>query len=220
MEAPVFFAEEEWLIMDYRIGRETQMKIKDEKGTILDLTLDLSGIYQLKNVLSVLSAVKQMNISGWAITNAHLQHALSNVQLLTGLNGRWQIWTNDQRIVLDVGHNEDGVRQVIEQIKISVFEQLHIIIGMVRDKDIQNVLKLLPDNAIYYFTQASLPRALPAEDLKEKANVFHLKGASFSDSSSAIEMARKSANHNDMILICGSVFLVGEAIAYLKNIKN
>ncbi|MFN5335559.1 MAG: bifunctional folylpolyglutamate synthase/dihydrofolate synthase [Bacteroidota bacterium] len=217
MEAPVFYAEEEWFIMDYKIGHETQLKIKGEKGEIFELTLDLSGIYQIKNVLAVLSAVKQLHISGWLINTSQILEALSNVQLLTGLNGRWQKWKNDSRIVLDVGHNEDGIRQIMEQIKISNFDQLHIVMGMVKDKDIQNILKLFPNDAIYYFTQASLVRALPAEDLKERANLFQLKGASFSDSSSAIEMARKSAQPNDMILICGSVFLVGEAITWLNE---
>lgn len=217
MNAPVYYAEEEWLILDYKIGHETQMKLKDEKGEIVELNLDLGGIYQLKNVLPVLSAVKQLNDAGWSITKSHVKDSLSKVRLLTGLNGRWQIWNNDPRIILDVGHNEDGIEQIMEQIKISDFEQLHIVIGMVKDKDIQNVLKLLPNDAIYYFTQAAIPRALSAIELKEKANHYHLQGNSFPDSGLAIEMSRKCAKPNDMILICGSVFLVGEAIAWLNE---
>lgn len=220
MVAPVFYAEEEWLIMDYKIGRETELKIKDKQDKIIELTLDLSGIYQLKNVLSVLSAVKQLNNTSWQITEDHVRNALSKVQLLTGLSGRWQIWKESPRIVLDVGHNEDGIRLIMEQIKTSAFEHLHIVIGMVKDKDIDNMLQLFPNDAIYYFTQASIMRALPAGDLKERANLYQLRGSSFPNAASAIQMAIQSAKPNDMILICGSVFLVGEAIQWLRNLKN
>jgi dihydrofolate synthase/folylpolyglutamate synthase len=220
MQAPVFFAQEEWFITDYQTDNSTQLKVKDTQGKVLEIALDLRGIYQLKNVLSVLSAVQQLRKAGWNIPAADLKFALSHVQILTGLSGRWQVWEKDPRIVLDVGHNEDGVRQITEQIKITDFEQLHIIIGMVKDKDIRKVLRLLPDHASYYFTQASIPRALAAEELLDQATNYHLKGDAFMNIGTAVETAVRNANPKDMILICGSVFLVGEAIQYLERSKT
>ncbi|MFN9710064.1 MAG: bifunctional folylpolyglutamate synthase/dihydrofolate synthase [Bacteroidota bacterium] len=219
MEAPLFFAEEEFSILDYQISDQTTLKIVHEKGKQMNFTLGLSGIYQLKNMLPVLSAIYHLNEIGWNVQETHIAEALAKVQLLTGLSGRWQKWEKDPRVVLDVAHNEDGIRQVTEQLKISSFENLHIVIGMVKDKDIENVLGLLPKHAQYYFTQASIPRALPAKELMQKASIHQLKGTEFTDAGTAIDKALETANQNDMILICGSVFLVGEAIEHLKKIS-
>jgi len=220
MQAPVFFAQEEWFITEYRTEQTTQLKVRDVKGDEMELSLDLIGIYQLKNVLSVLSAVKHLRNAGWNITLLHMQQALCCVQLLTGLKGRWQVWKNDPRIVLDVGHNEDGIRQIMDQIGRADFEQLHIIIGMVKDKDITKVLALLPEQALYYFTQAAIPRALPATDLRKQARAVRLTGNSYPTIASAVEEALQIATSRDKILICGSVFLVGEAIDHLEHITN
>jgi dihydrofolate synthase/folylpolyglutamate synthase len=113
-------------------------------------------------------------------------------------------------IVLDVGHNEDGIKQIIQQIELTTHHELHIITGMVKDKEIDTVLSLLPHAAKYYFTQAHIPRALPAEILKEKAGEHNLKGKVFIDVNEAIKEARAKAHEDDLILVCGSVFLVGE----------
>lgn len=219
MQAPIFFAEEAYTILEYQIKNQTTLKIADTEGFELNFTLDLGGIYQLKNILPVLSAIQQLKIAGWHITDIHVKEAFTKVQLLTGLSGRWQRWENDPRIVLDVAHNEDGISQVIKQLAISNFNTLHIVIGMVKDKDIDNVLSILPENARYYFTQSSIPRALSADTLKQKASEYLLIGEANAKVEDAVAQARKNANENDMILICGSVFIVGEAIEYLKKIK-
>jgi dihydrofolate synthase/folylpolyglutamate synthase len=109
-----------------------------------------------------------------------------------------------------VAHNEDGVKQLIRQIELSDYHALHVIIGMVKDKEIDAVLKLFPKEAQYYFTRAQIPRALPEDQLYERAAAAGLSGAAFADVNIALRAALQKANKNDLILVCGSVFVVGE----------
>ena len=174
--------------------------------------LDLTGIYQTKNLLTVLEAAHQLQLMGWN-TGADIRHkALKQVKRLTGLHGRWDVVHLNPVVVLDVGHNEDGIRQIAAQLELTEYDQLHIVIGMVKDKDIERVLRLLPDHAIYYFTQADIPRALDAVTLQEKAYTYGLKGAVYPEVNQAVQHALKIAAPKDLILVCGSVFVVGEVI--------
>jgi len=172
--------------------------------------LDLPGIYQTKNLLTVLEAAHQLHLMGWKTDTSNIQKALSKVKPLTGLHGRWEIIHLDPVVILDVGHNVDGMAQIREQIELSDYHHLHIIIGMVKDKEIEAVLKLLPQQASYYFTQAQIPRALNAESLMLNAERFGLHGSVFSNVNEALQNALSRAHKDDMILVCGSVFLVGE----------
>lgn len=172
--------------------------------------LDLTGVYQKKNLLTVLEAVSQLHHLGWNIEQKHIYEGLKQTKKLTGLHGRWEILQHDPMVVLDVAHNEDGIRQLIQQLEIILHRQLHIIIGMVKDKDADKVLSLLPKNAVYYFTRSSIPRALPEKDLMEKAAAHRLKGKSFEDVNLALSSAIEHAHKDDLILVCGSVFVVGE----------
>lgn len=172
--------------------------------------LDLPGIYQSKNLLSVLEACSVLKELKYNIEENEIRLGLQKTKKLTGLHGRWEIIHENPTIVLDVGHNEDGIKQLIQQIELTTHHDLHIIIGMVKDKEIDTVLSLLPHSANYYFTQAHIPRALPAETLKEKAGEFNLKGKVIPDVNEAIKQARSKAHKDDLILVCGSVFLVGE----------
>jgi dihydrofolate synthase/folylpolyglutamate synthase len=216
-QAPIFFAEEEWNILRYGVQKGIDLEIRSSENKILALHLDLGGIYQLKNILPVLSAIQLMQKAGWAINDQHVKDGLSNVQVLTGLQGRWQVWKDDSRIVLDVGHNQDGIEQINHQLSKTDYAKLHIIIGMVKDKEIDEVLKRLPKEATYYFTNADIPRALPADQLCEQAIHQQLSGMAYATITEAIHEARSVAGENDLILICGSVFLVGEAIDALKK---
>ena len=172
--------------------------------------LDLPGIYQSKNLLTVLEACSVLKELKYNIDENEIRQGLQKTKKLTGLHGRWEIIHENPTIVLDVGHNEDGIKQIIQQIELTTHHDLHIIIGMVKDKEIDTVLSLLPHSANYYFTQAHIPRALPAETLKEKAGEFNLKGKVIPDVNEAIKQARSKAHKDDLILVCGSVFLVGE----------
>jgi dihydrofolate synthase/folylpolyglutamate synthase len=172
--------------------------------------LDLPGIYQTKNLLTVLEAAHQLHLQGWRTDNATIQKALSKVKPLTGLHGRWEVIHHNPVVILDVGHNVDGMAQIKEQLELSNYQHLHIIIGMVKDKEIDAVLQLLPKQATYYFTQAQIPRALDAESLKQNAERLGLHGATFNNVNDALQNAISHSHKDDMILVCGSVFLVGE----------
>jgi len=172
--------------------------------------LDLPGIYQNKNLLTVLEACSVLKELKYNIDENEIRQGLQKTKKTTGLHGRWEIIHEDPTVVLDVGHNEDGIKQIIQQIELTTHHDLHIIIGMVKDKEIDTVLSLLPHSANYYFSQAHIPRALPAETLKEKAGEFNLKGKVITDVNDAIKEARSKAHKDDLVLVCGSVFLVGE----------
>ncbi len=172
--------------------------------------LDLAGIYQIKNLLTVLESVGQLQQKGWKIYEEHIRAALPKVKKLTGLYGRWDIIEEHPTIVLDVGHNEDGIRQILRQVELTDHHHLHIVIGMVNDKDHEKVIKLLPPTASYYFTQAKIPRALDANELQTKAAVYGLQGKQYSDVNAALTAAKEHAVKDDLILVCGSVFVVAE----------
>lgn len=171
---------------------------------------DLSGKYQAKNLKAVLVAAQLLSTMGWKLSANKVMKALLNVQKNTGLMGRWECIYTNPRVILDVAHNEHGIIALLEQLKALYYSQLHIVTGMVKDKDIQAVLKLLPTDASYYFTQSHIPRALPVKDLAEQAKALGLNGNAFEDVNIALTEAIKNANHNDLILVIGSVFLVAE----------
>jgi len=132
------------------------------------------------------------------------------LQVQTGLHGRWEIIHQSPTVVLDVAHNTEGMEQLIRQIEVTEHRQLHIIIGMVKDKEIEKILSLLPKNAEYYFTKAQIPRAVSEIDLTKKAANAGLQGESFSNVNDALKTALQHSHTDDLLLICGSVFLVGE----------
>jgi len=135
---------------------------------------------------------------------------LKIVKKLTGLFGRWEVIHEEPTVVLEVAHNKDGIEQMLAHLQNISFNQLHIIIGMVNDKDVEQVLRLLPKEASYYFTQAHIPRALPAHDLQAKASKFSLNGDFFDDVNTALQQALNPSSKKDLIIVCGSIFLVAE----------
>ncbi|HUR65390.1 MAG TPA: folylpolyglutamate synthase/dihydrofolate synthase family protein [Chitinophagaceae bacterium] len=172
--------------------------------------LDLPGIYQTKNLLTTLEACEQLRELGWLIDNSHIEKALTQTKKLTGLHGRWEIIHTAPLVILEVAHNEDGIKQMLQQIELTEHHQLHIILGMVKDKEIDTILSILPKNAQYYFTRAQILRALPENELLEKASSHGLNGKAFSNVNIALYGASVNAGKKDMIIICGSIFLVGE----------
>ena len=172
--------------------------------------LDLGGIYQVKNLMTVLESCHQLNLKGWTLADEVINKALKHVRKLTGLYGRWEIIHHSPAIILDVAHNEDGIKQLAEQIELTDHRELHIILGFVKDKEIEKILSLLPETGHYYFTQAHIPRAIDAESLREKAAAHNLKGKNYKDVNAALADAKAKASKEDLIIVCGSVFLVGE----------
>jgi dihydrofolate synthase / folylpolyglutamate synthase len=175
--------------------------------------LDLPGIYQTKNLLAVLEACSQLQQMGWKIDDKTIHQGLRQTKKLTGLHGRWEIIHTSPTVILEVAHNIDGMQQLVQQIEVTKHNQLHIVLGMVKDKDIERILTILPKMATYYFTKAQIPRALPEDELMEKAMIHQLQGKSFPEVNSAIRSAIQHAHPDDLIIVCGSVFLAGEVNA-------
>lgn len=171
---------------------------------------DLPGKYQSKNLRGVLVAVQLLSQMGWTLKASKVLTALKKVKKNTGLMGRWECIQENPRVILDVAHNEHGIRALLEQLDTLHYQQLHIITGMVKDKDINAVLALLPKNASYYFTQSHLPRALPSIELAAIATANGLQGLEFENVNLALATAKKNANPNDLIIVIGSIFLVAE----------
>ncbi len=196
-----------WQFEKTHLDVEIANLVKDEHHTY---SLDLTGYYQTKNLVTVLEAVAQLHVQDWKISQSHIETALQGVKKLTGLHGRWEIIHRQPLIVLDVAHNADGMKQLVSQIELTEYNDLHIIIGMVKDKEVETVLSLLPREARYYFTRAGIPRAISEGELRQKGNSLGLTGEHFPDVNKALATARHHANKEDLILICGSVFVVGE----------
>ncbi|HEY4964960.1 MAG TPA: folylpolyglutamate synthase/dihydrofolate synthase family protein, partial [Puia sp.] len=159
--------------------------------------LDLTGLYQLKNLTTVAEAVSVLNQKGYLITDWAMQQGLKQVKHLTGLYGRWDILHEHPLVITDVAHNEEGMKAIAKQIENTSHEELHIIIGMVKDKAIENILRHLPVMAIYYFTRAQIPRALPEMELMTRAAELGLKGKSYPDVKQALEAAVLNAGLKD-----------------------
>ncbi len=182
-----------------------------------EIECDLKGNYQQKNLVTVMQAVEVLNTLNLKLEYFKVAKALQNVQQLTGFKGRWEVLGKNPKIIADTGHNDHGLKLVIEQLLSLKYEKLHIVFGMVKDKDRTKILKLLPTNAIYYFCNPNLPRALNANDLKTECNTIGLKGEAYSNVVEALQNAKKNANTNDVIFIGGSTFVVAEIIEWKNN---
>jgi dihydrofolate synthase / folylpolyglutamate synthase len=177
---------------------------------ISNLQLPLKGNYQTKNLPGVLRACDQLNTKGFTISKESLVKGLEQTVAQTGLKGRWQQLSTNPLIICDTGHNVDGIKQIVAQLKQQSFNTLHIVLGMVKDKDQLEVLALLPTHASYYFCQAKIPRALDATVLSELAHGCGLKGVVIADVNEAIQAAKRAAKQDDLIFIGGSTFVVAE----------
>lgn len=187
---------------------------QDVASARLYLDLDLKGDYQENNLRGVLCAVDRLEENGWKL-QPFVESALSKVSALTGLRGRWEVLNRAPLTICDTGHNLTGVQALVDQIKKQSFRQLHIVWGMVGDKELKSILRILPQSAFYYFTQAQIPRALPSEELKREALKFGLAGKAYADVASAVKAAEAQTLSDDLIFIGGSTFVVGEYLSYL-----
>ncbi|WP_091149707.1 bifunctional folylpolyglutamate synthase/dihydrofolate synthase [Mucilaginibacter pineti] len=178
----------------------------------LNLSLDLTGTYQLKNVKTVLLAVEELREQGFNITDEHITTALSNVKALTGLHGRWEVLNRQPLTICDTGHNPEGIQEVLKNIASVAYKHLHFVIGMVNDKDSSKVLAMLPKNATYYFCKPDIPRGLEAESLKLKAESFGLQGETYPSVKTALQTAQENAGDNDLVFVGGSTFVVAEVV--------
>ena len=193
--APIHFAEEE------------------VKEVHPDWEYELKGLYQEKNRRTLWVALPLLQEEGYRIAESDIQAGFVHVVELTGLMGRWQKLQEHPTVICDTGHNVGGIQYIAEQLRRQVFRRLHIVIGMVNDKDVRGVLALLPREATYYFTQASVKRALPAGQLASLAAEAGLQGTCYPDVPSAVRAAQKESLPEDFIFVGGSSFIVADLLA-------
>lgn len=210
-EAPIIFAEEE--IIDF-VSKRDEDCLHFSGGGFNNIKSQLNGLAQEKNARTVITAIKELTKIGYSITDDAVYTGFENVVMLTGLMGRWQQLSDKPRIICDTGHNSHGIKYIVEQFRNELYDNLHIVFGMVNDKDVSSVLELMPKDAKYYFTRASIERALTPEEIAKKALVYGLRGDTYDNIKQAIDAAKQNADENDLIFIGGSSFIVADALPY------
>jgi len=215
MNAPIAFADAELNVQNAKI-KNTRLSLsvyQNQEMIYPNLICDLTGVYQYKNILTVIKALNTLKEkTNFKISDNSIYNGLKQVKKLTGLKGRWQTLQTNPLVICDTGHNEAGIAEVIKNINQTPHNKLHIVFGMVKDKDISKVLSLLPQNATYYFCKPDLERGLADKELALQASAFNLLGDSYASVLAAKEAAIKNAAIDDLVYIGGSTFVVAEAI--------
>ena len=206
----IHFASDNW--SEERTPDNTY-NLKNKQGiTFNNLHPDLKGLYQRKNIPTVIETILHLREQGIKINDREVHEGIANTIRYTGLLGRWQELSRTPYTVCDTGHNIDGLTEIVAQLKTCKYERLHFVMGMVNDKDVDSVLHILPKDAIYYFCKASIPRAMDEHLLAEKAATNDLHGKTYPTVAEAYASAKEAASPNDMIYIGGSTFVVAEVV--------
>ncbi|MGC9470622.1 MAG: bifunctional folylpolyglutamate synthase/dihydrofolate synthase [Bacteroidales bacterium] len=177
----------------------------------------LTATYQAKNLITVLKTLDVLQEKGIPLRQGAILKGLRNVVENTGIRGRWQVVGRRPLMVADMAHNEEGIREVIGQLSNYAYHRLHVVLGMVQDKDHEKILGLLPGQATYYFTQASVPRSLDAGDLAVVAGKKGLEGKVYRRVAGAMDAALSAASENDMVLVTGSTFVVADLLEWMEG---
>lgn len=207
--APILFAEEE---IQVQPTANKDGKQQFDCSGFGQITIGLGGIYQQKNTATALTAIRELQAQGIELSQAAIDKGFETVCETTGLQGRWQKLHENPRVICDTGHNEGGIRYIVNQLSEQSYKQLRMVIGMVNDKDVSKVLSMLPQNAVYYFCKASIPRALQAEEIQAQAAKYQLHGQAYPSVKAALEAAKQDADPNDFIFVGGSTFVVAEVV--------
>jgi dihydrofolate synthase / folylpolyglutamate synthase len=209
--APISFAEHNYRVIKNTTAFNKQQLVIENNNNTFDVTTDLQGSYQLKNICTVLQATTIFKQIGIEASWNQICYGLANVKKLTGLRGRWDVLQTQPIIIADVGHNEDGIKQILNQLNNQYPNaHYHFVMGFVKDKDVSKVLSLLPKNATYYFTQAQIPRALNVQELNNLAQEKGLLGERHDNVNQALAAAKANAKAEDVVIICGSFFIIAE----------
>lgn len=214
LNAPIFYSEKMIKIND--LEPETlfvkQISAQSNSNNLL-IESPLAGDYQLKNTATTLSGIEVLkNNSDFIIGDDSIQNGIKNVIINTGFKGRWQKLHENPLVICDTGHNAHGLSKTIPKLLRIPHSKLHIVLGTVNDKNIDEILTLFPQNAHYYFCKANIPRALNPDELKSKADKFNLKGNTFNSVKDAVNEVLSQANFSDLIYIGGSTFIVADAL--------
>lgn len=212
--APIHFAEEEQLLISNSIN--AQGKRIYQTQDYANLEGELGGLCQIKNTNTLLSAIRVLQETGYNIKESHVRDGFAHVCSITGLMGRWQKLQERPTMICDTGHNKAGIQYIVEQLSLQTYQRLHIVMGMVNDKDISGVLAMLPKEATYYFTKASVSRALNEKEVQRLAGEAGLKGETYPSVRKAVEAAQASATPEDFIFVGGSTFIVADLMSYIN----
>jgi len=211
-DAPIYYAEEFIQVTFKKYENDCMIVETSDNKTY---RVGLCGNYQLKNIATTLTAINQLKELDYKISTDSVMKGFEKVTEITGLKGRWQVLQHSPVVIADTGHNIGGFRYIVEQLKSQTYKTLRIVIGMVNDKDISAVLAILPKNALYYFTQAGIERALPANEFMMKGKSYSLHGMAYPTVIQAVAAAIDESDPEDFVFIGGSNFVVGEALAKL-----
>lgn len=173
---------------------------------------DLKGSYQKKNIQTVVTALRVLQNNGWNISEENIRKGLLKTIKNTGLMGRWQVLQENPKVICDTGHNKEGLKYTMDQLKNESYKNLHIVLGVVSDKNLDSILPLFPKNARYYYCKPDVPRGMDASKLAFHASEYGLKGNNYSSVKTAFEAAQAAATEADVIYVGGSTFVVAEVV--------
>ncbi len=185
-------------------------------GELLHIRTPLAGQYQSKNLQTLLASVRKLNELGYTIRKEHFAEGVKNVIKNTRLLGRWQVLSTQPLVVCDTGHNSDGLRYVVRQLRL-MERRVHFVFGTMKDKEHSSIFSILPREAAYYFCAAEVPRSMEVSLLQKEAGAFHLKGESFPSVATACQAALSRVGENEMIFVGGSTFVVAEALSFFAE---
>ncbi|HRH64332.1 MAG TPA: folylpolyglutamate synthase/dihydrofolate synthase family protein [Bacteroidia bacterium] len=216
-KAELFFADQVYKVQQSSIkGTVNPVQemdiLRNGKVFIEKLSIPLLGHYQQKNCCTVLQAVELLQQQSFVVTEKDIKLGMAKVVEQTNFQGRWQVLNRKPLVIADTAHNEAGIKEVMKQLKLTQHKKLHIVLGVVNDKDLSKILHLFPSKALYYFCKADLPRALDAKILQEKAKEHSLKGKVYSSVNEALKAAEKAATKEDLVFVGGSTFTVAEVL--------
>ena len=214
-KATIVFADKKITTSEIAIKtHHTSYAVKSDYFDFDNLKVNLMGKYQRKNLTTALQTIATLNELSVLpkVSIDAIQEGLKNLKELTYFLGRWQKIGEKPLIICDSGHNEAGIKEIIEQLSNINYEQLHIVLGTVKDKNIEKILKMLPADARYYFVKAAIPRGLAAEKIKEVATDLSLVGRTYVSVKNGLKAAKRRAKANDLIFVGGSIFVVAEVV--------
>jgi len=200
-----------------KVFKDKAASVKSElflaSETIFDTyKTDLKGFYQDENLKTAVASLKIIAKKGFPLSDSALKKGLLNVVKNTGFKGRWQVLNKNPKVICDTAHNPAGLAYVFSQLVKENYKNLHLVLGVVNDKNLEAILPLFPKEARYYFCRPDIPRGLEAQELQKKAVKFNLKGAVFASVSQAYKEALKKADKADLIFVGGSTFVVAEVV--------
>ncbi len=208
------FSEDQYQLQSCELvdGKRNLIYKTCDDNSSVNLFCDLLGIYQVKNIRTALCVFDELNKQAWNVSGESIKQGIAEVKNKTGLLGRWQTIGSKPNVICDTGHNVAGIKEIIAQIETMDYRKLHIVFGVVNDKDINDILLLMPKDASYYYTRADIPRALDQNVLAAKAKSYGLVGNTYPSVKMALEAAKTNANENDLVFVGGSTFVVAEVV--------